>query len=138
MPTAVVYEIIMMLMVMCVVLAIPSVEKYGRNIRMTLIIDHTPQRFRYFFSNIISPAFGLVYCYILISRGFVAGLNSISISETTGSSWDVPIYWLKIIVPVAFCLLFIVLAAELINGIIQISKKKTVTNQNKGQALLTD
>ncbi len=136
-PTAVPYEMVMMLMVLTCILAIPSVERYRRNIRMTLFVDIIPDSFRNILTNIISPVLGLFYCYILVSKGFVEAFYSVSVLETTGSSWDVPIYWLKMIIPIAYCLLLIVLVSELIDGFIKIKMRMFGNIQNNKEQAVT-
>jgi TRAP-type C4-dicarboxylate transport system permease small subunit len=123
-PVASAYDLVMMLLVLSAIFAFPAVERQRRNIRMDLIINSLPRKIAVIIADLISPVFGIYYCFFLIWKGFVAGFYSASISETTGSVIDFPIAWLKILIPLAFCLLFLVLVAEFIRGIVSLNRQR--------------
>jgi C4-dicarboxylate transporter, DctQ subunit len=124
-PSAAAYEITQMLLVLGTLLALPCLERLRRNIRMDLVINNIPRTPANIITNIIGPLFGLFYCYILITRGWTAGVDSFNVQETTGSAWDVPIWWLKLIIPLIFALLFLALIAQMIKGLALLKMKRS-------------
>lgn len=126
-PSDIMYELTMMFMIVSAVMAIPAVERMGKNIRVDLMVHFYPKTATLFLFNIIAPILGLIYTSILVYKGFEAGLYSLSINETSYSVWAELLWPIKLTIPVFFTFLFIILIVSLIHGI------RIYANRNKIQ-----
>ena len=120
------YEISTMFLLWSFVLAIAAVEQYGRNIRVDFISNHLSDLARHFVLSIVAPAAGLFVCFMFAWQGFEAAMYSQKIGAVTMTAWKVPVFPIKIIIPIGYIMLCLVLIAKLYLGIAHlISKKKS-------------
>jgi TRAP-type C4-dicarboxylate transport system permease small subunit len=126
-PDPYVYEISAMLLLWCVVLAVPAVEKLDRHIRMDLFVNILPQKVRDISYKVMGPALGLFYCIILVWKGLDNAFYALKFGEVSSSAWAVPLSPIKFVVPAGYALLGLVLIVNLFRGLASLwnSKKKT-------------
>ncbi len=113
------YELSTMFLLFSFVFAVAAVERLDRNIRVDFLIIHLPENIRRFLLNIISPIMGLFFCVILTWKGWDVAMYSFQIKEKSMSVWAVPLAPIKIVVPIGYSLLCLVLLMKLIRGIAQ-------------------
>jgi TRAP-type mannitol/chloroaromatic compound transport system permease small subunit len=116
------YEISTMFMVFTFVFAISAVERLGRHIRVDFISSRLSDRWQHIILNIIAPIMGLFFVFILTWQGVEVSLFSLKIGEVSSSSWGEPIFPVKIMVPIGYALLFLVLLTRIYKGITSLKK----------------
>lgn len=119
------YEISTMFLLWSFVLAIAAVERYDRNIRVDFLSSRVPGIARHFILNIASPVAGLFVCSMFAWQGFVAAMYSLKIGAVTMTAWKVPLFPIKIIIPIGFVVLCLVLIAKLYSGIAMLVRGKS-------------
>jgi len=111
------YEISTMFLLWSFVLAVAAVERYGRNIRVDFVSSRVPDFARHFILNIAAPVAGLFVCVMFSWQGFEAAMYSLKIGAVTMTAWKVPLFPIKIIIPIGYAVLCLVLVAKLYYGI---------------------
>jgi TRAP-type C4-dicarboxylate transport system permease small subunit len=111
------YEISTMFLLWSFVLAVAAVERYDRNIRVDFISSRVPDRARHLILSIVAPAAGLFVCSMFAWQGFAAAMYSLKIGAVTMTAWKVPLFPIKIIIPIGYAILCLVLIAKLYSGI---------------------
>ena len=59
---------------------------------------------------------GLFFAFLLTWKGVEVALFSLEIGEVSSSSWGEPIFPIKLMVPVGYALLFLVLLTRIYSG----------------------
>lgn len=119
------YEISTIFLLWSFVLAISAVERLGRHIRVDFISSHLPERGQHIILNIIAPIMGLFFGFMLIWKGIDVSLFSLQMGEVSSSTWKVPLFPVKIVVPIGYAVLFLVLLTRIYQGIASLKGKKT-------------
>ncbi len=111
------YELSMMFLLWTFVLAVAWLEKQDSQLRVDFFVVLLPKIIRNFLLRILSPLLGLVFCGVLTWEGFRVAMYSLGISEKSMSVWAVPLFPVKIIIPIGYGLLCLVLIVKIIRGI---------------------
>jgi len=111
------YEISTMFMLFTFVFAVSAVEKYGRHIRVDFISNRLSKRTQHVIINVIAPIMGLFFASMLTWKGIDAALFSLEIGEVSSSSWREPLFPVKVMVPIGYSLLILVLLCRIYRGI---------------------
>jgi TRAP-type C4-dicarboxylate transport system permease small subunit len=119
------YEFNMMFLVLCFVLAVPAVDRLSRHIRVDIIPTHLPQRAQDILLNIVGPIIGLVFCVVLVWKGWTDAWYALQIGQKSSSAWAAPLFPTKIIIPIGYGLLCLVLVARLWSGITSLKDSTT-------------
>ena len=110
------YEISTMFLLFSFVFAISAVERLGRHIRVDFVSSHLPEHAQHVIVNIIAPLMGLFFAFMLTWKGVEISLFSLKIGEVSSSSWREPLFPIKLMVPVGYTLLVLVLLARIYRG----------------------
>lgn len=110
------YEISTMFLLFSFVFAISAVEKLSRHIRVDFISGHLSERLQHVVLNVIAPIMGLFFAFMLTWQGFEVALFSLKIGEVSSSSWREPLFPIKLMVPIGYALLFLVLLTRIYKG----------------------
>jgi TRAP-type mannitol/chloroaromatic compound transport system permease small subunit len=119
-PDPHVYELNLIFLLLCFVVAVSGVERLNRHIRVDLIATHMPQGAQVILLNIIGPIVGLFLCAILTWKGWSDAWYAFSIGQVSASAWPVPLSPIKIIIPIGYALLCLVLIARLYRGLVSL------------------
>ncbi len=111
------YELSTMLLVACVVFAVAGLQRQRRHLRVDFIAGRLSPGLEDMLMNIITPVMALFYVGIMTWKSWDNAIYSMSIWETSQSSWEEPLFPVKIMVPMGMALLCLVLASQLIQGI---------------------
>ncbi len=117
------YELSIMFLLWTFVLALAYLEKLDGHLRVDFFVVLLPKKLRLFLLNIIGPFLGLIFCSVLTWEGWRSAIYSFEISETSMSVWAVPLFPVKIIIPIGYGLLCIVLALKIIRGFLGLKDK---------------
>ncbi len=122
------YEVSIMFLLFSFVFAISAVERLGRHIRVDFITSRLSERAQHIIINIIAPIMGLFFAFMLTWKGVEVAMFSLEIGEVSSSSWGEPIFPIKLMVPIGYALLLLVLLGRIYSGFASLRKgagKKT-------------
>lgn len=114
------YELSTMFLLWTFVLALAYLEKLDMHLRVDFFVVLLPEKFRIFLLNVISPLFGFVFCSVLTWGGWTAAIYSLDIGEKSMSIWAVPLFPVKVIIPLGYGLLCIVLLLKTVKGLLSL------------------
>jgi TRAP-type C4-dicarboxylate transport system permease small subunit len=117
------YEIGIFCLISSVCLALPYIQKRGRNLRVDFVANHFPPKVQAALPNIVIPLIALFYLGLLVWKSWGDAWYSLSIAERTYSAWAPPVGPMKLFVPIGVGLLCIVLIIQLIHGLLTLGKK---------------
>lgn len=117
------YELSTMFLLWTFVLALAYLEKLDGHLRVDFFVVLLPRKIRLFLLNVMGPLFGLIFCSVLTWEGLRAAMYSFEIGEKSMSVWAVPLSPIKIIIPIGYGLLCIVLVLKIIRGLIGLRDK---------------
>ena len=110
------YELSTIFLLWTFVLALAYLEKLEMHLRVDFFVVLLPKKLRLFMLNVIGPLFGLGFCSVLTWEGWTAAIYSHEIGEKSMSIWAIPLFPVKIVIPVGYGLLCIVLLLKIIKG----------------------
>jgi C4-dicarboxylate transporter DctQ subunit len=111
------YEISMMLLLWCFVLAVAALQEQERHLRGDFILNRLPRSLRNFINGILSPALAVLCSAILTWKGWEAARFSLAVGELSMSAWAEPLFPVKVIIPVGYGFLFLVALMQVFQGI---------------------
>jgi TRAP-type C4-dicarboxylate transport system permease small subunit len=114
-PDPYTYEIDSILMLACVLFAIAYTQKIGRHLRIDLLDRTLPERSRLILLNIIGPTIGLIFCAVLTWQTWETAWSAQQTGEVTRGTWVIPTFPIRIIVPLGFGLLCLILLAQILH-----------------------
>ena len=127
-PEPVSYEFSKMFLLLSFVLAIAAVEKQGRFLRCDLLLERFPDNVRNIISNIISPILGIIFFGIVTWFSFGDTLRALEIGQHSLSAWPVPLFPIKLLIPIGYGFLCFILVIRLILGLLHI---KTLSRETQ-------
>ena len=119
------YEIGIFCLISSVSLALPYIQRQGRNLRVDFVSNYFPPKVQAALLNIIVPLIAMAYLVPLIWKSLGDALYSLSISERTYSAWAPPVGPMKLMVPIGAGLLCIVLISQLIHGLVALKENSS-------------
>ena len=119
-PEPVSYEFSCMFLLLSFVLALAAVERQDRLLRCDLLLVRFSENVRNFVSNIISPILGITFFGIITWVSFGDALRALEIGQVSRSAWPVPLFPIKIFIPIGYGFFCLVLLYRLILGLIRL------------------
>ena len=119
-PEPVSYEFSKMFLLLSFVLAVAAVERQNRFLRCDLLLERLPENVHNIISNIISPIFGLTFFGIITWISFSDALRALEIGQHSLSSWPVPLFPVKLLIPTGYGFLCFILVIRLVLGLINL------------------
>jgi TRAP-type C4-dicarboxylate transport system permease small subunit len=114
------YEFSRMFLLISFVLALAAVESRNQFIRCDLFLTRFPENVRNIILDIISPIMGLTFFSVITWKSFGDALRALEIGQLSTSSWPVPLFPIKIFVPVGYGLICLVLLIRLVLGLLRL------------------
>lgn len=111
------YELSMLFLLFCGVLAVAGVEKLDQHVKNDLVSSHFPPRMKLIVIETIFPFLSLIFCAVLTWKSLDNALYALKIGQVTQSPWALPLAPIKLIIPFGFTLLCLILLSRVINGI---------------------
>jgi len=118
------YELSMMFLLWTFVLALAYLEKLDGHLRVDFFVALLPKKIRNFFLNVIGPLIGFIFCVVLTYEGWTVAMYSLEIGEKSMSVWAVPLFPVKIVIPIGYGLLCIVLLLKIVQEILRIKEDR--------------
>ena len=116
-PEPVSYEIATIFLLWGYLFGIAFVEWRGEHIRADIFVPLMPKKLARFLHKIVAPILALIYVSILTWKGWHVAWYSYSIGERSMSVWQEPLFPIKIMVPICYALLTLVVFHNLCHGI---------------------
>jgi TRAP-type mannitol/chloroaromatic compound transport system permease small subunit len=111
------YEISTSMLVACVVLGVAGLQKQLRHLRVDFVANFFSKPVQDFLIYVLAPLLGLFYVVIVMWQSWDNTLYSLTMGETSQSSWEEPLWPTKMIIPVGFAMLTLSLLVHLGHGI---------------------
>lgn len=117
-PEPVSYELGTIFLLWGFLFAVSSVEQLNQHIRAEIFIQFAPESVRRFLHSLIGPFLALFYCIVLTWKGWDVAIYSLSVGERSLSIWREPIGPIKIVIPICYGLLTLVVFSNLCRGLV--------------------
>jgi TRAP-type C4-dicarboxylate transport system permease small subunit len=131
-PSIVAIELVKILLIPACVLAVSYVQRNGRHLRVDFVSSRFSQTVQYILSEIAVPLMGLIVGYVLVWKGAVAAAYSLQIHEASYSAWAESLVPVKVVIPVGYGLLCLIMIGQLCRGIgVLVSGKRKGQSGNK-------
>ena len=111
------YEMNVVFMLCSFVFAVSAVEAQDRHIRVDFVSNRVSEIGQQIILSIIAPMMGLFCCLLLVWKSLDNALFSLSLGEVSSSVWKIPLFPVKLVVPIGYALLGIVLIGRIYRGI---------------------
>jgi TRAP-type C4-dicarboxylate transport system permease small subunit len=111
------YEFSVIFLLLSFVLAVAALERLNRLIRVDIVANRFSKGTNNIILNIIAPILGLAFCAILTWKGGADALYALQMSQLSRSAWQVPLFPIKIVIPIGYGLLCLILIARLYRGL---------------------
>jgi TRAP-type C4-dicarboxylate transport system permease small subunit len=118
------YEFSKMFLLISFVLALAAVENQDRFIRCDLFLTRFSESVRNVILNIASPIMGLTFFSIIAWKSFGDALRALEIGQLSTSSWAVPLFPIKLFVPIGYGLICLVLLIRLVVGLLRLRNQQ--------------
>ena len=116
-PEPVSYELATILLIWGFLYAVSYVEWRGEQIRADIFVSLMPKGMVKFLHGIVAPILALIYCFVLTWKGWTNAMYSLRIGERSMSVWQEPLFPIKIMIPICYGLLTLVVLRNLFKGI---------------------
>jgi TRAP-type C4-dicarboxylate transport system permease small subunit len=127
-PSIVAIEMTKILMIPALVLAVSYVQRNGRHLKVDFLSNRFPQVIQHILLEIAVPIMGLFVGYVLVWKGWVAAAYSLQIHETSFAVWEEPLWPVRLVIPIGYGLLCLIMIGQLCRGI-----GTLITGKKKGQ-----
>jgi TRAP-type mannitol/chloroaromatic compound transport system permease small subunit len=121
-PESYSYEISVMFLTACVVLAVSGLQRAKRHLRVDFLSNYLPKNWQIILMDLLGPVVALVFVGIIVWQSWDAAVYSMSIGERSQAMWEEPIYPIRFVIPVCMFWLCLVLIAQFIKGIKELAK----------------
>ncbi len=132
-PEPISYEFGCMFLLISFVLANAAVERQDRLLRCDLLLERFPSKMRHVVSNIISPIMGITFFGIISWISFGDALRALEIGQVSRSAWPVPLFPVKLFIPIGYGFFCVSLLYRLALGLVTI---KTVSQSTTDTTIL--
>jgi TRAP-type C4-dicarboxylate transport system permease small subunit len=119
-PEPVSYELSKMFLLLSFVLAISAVEMQNRFLRCDLLLERFPENVRNIISNILSPVLGIIFFGIITWISFSDTLRAFEIGQHSQSSWPIPLFPVKLMIPTGYGFLCFILLIRFVRGLLRL------------------
>ena len=131
-PEPVSYEFSRMFLLISFVLAIAAVERQDRFLRCDILLERFSQSVRNIISNIISPILGLTFFGIVTWVSFGDAWRALQIGQVSLSTWPVPLFPIKLFIPIGYGFLCLILLIRLVLGLLKLKASSGLPKINTG------
>ncbi|MCK4273496.1 MAG: TRAP transporter small permease subunit [Dehalococcoidales bacterium] len=116
-PDPLAYEISTMFLLFCGVLAVAGVERLDRHVRNDLVASRFPSMIKAIVLSTIFPFLALIFCAVLTWKSLDNALYALQIGQVSQSPWALPLAPIKLVIPLGYTLLCLVLLGKFFKGI---------------------
>jgi TRAP-type mannitol/chloroaromatic compound transport system permease small subunit len=121
-PDPYTYELSVLFLVACILLALPGVQWHRRNLRVDWIVTHFSPKWQGIIGDIFTTVLAMIFVSIIIWKSWSLFVYSFQVHETSQSAWQEPLWPVKLLVPIMMSWLLLTLASQLIHAVIHVVK----------------
>jgi TRAP-type mannitol/chloroaromatic compound transport system permease small subunit len=121
-PDPYTYELSIIFLVACILLALPGIQWQRRNLRVDWILTHFSPKWQNIIGEIFTNILALLFVGIVIWKSWGLFRYSFSVVEKSQSAWQEPLWPMKLVIPVVMAWLFITLVSQLAHAVIHLAK----------------
>ena len=121
-PEPISYELSCILLLFSFIFAVAGLERHGKHITCDVLSTHLSKKAKNITLNIIGSFTGLFFSGILMWQSWNNAIYSFQASEVSSSAWAIPLFPIKIMIPVAYGLLVLVLLIKMYLGFASLKK----------------
>jgi len=110
------YEVSTILLIWCFVLSMAAVQFQERHIRGDFVLNRLPKMAQYVIDQMLAPVLGLMCAVLLTWRAIPGAMFSLSLGEVSPSAWKEPVFPVKIMIPIGFGILCVILVYQVYRG----------------------
>lgn len=129
-PEPVSYELSRMFLLLSFVLAIAAVERQDRFLRCDILLIRFHPKLFNIIANILSPVAGITFFGIITWVSFGDALRALEIGQISLSNWPVPLFPVKIWIPIGYGFLCLILLIRLILGLLRLKTSSGETQSS--------
>ncbi len=116
-PEPISYELATIFMLWGFLFGLAFVEWRGEHIRADIFTPFMPKAMVKFLHNVVAHILALTYSIILTWKGWSVAMYSYSIGERSMSVWQEILWPIKVMIPIGYFLLSVVILRNLIKGV---------------------
>jgi TRAP-type C4-dicarboxylate transport system permease small subunit len=124
-PEPISYELSKSFLLLSFVLALAAVERQDRLLRCDLLLTNFPETLKNTVLNIIGPILGITFFGVLTWVSFGDAMRALHFGEVSQSAWPIPLFPLKIFVPIGYGFFCFILLIRLIRGVLHTKRPAT-------------
>jgi TRAP-type C4-dicarboxylate transport system permease small subunit len=119
-PEPISYELSKAFLLLSFVLALALVERQDRLLRCDLLLVNFPKTLKHIVLNIVGPILGITFFGILSWISFGDAMRSLHFGEVSLSAWPIPLFPVKIFIPIGYGFFCFILLIRLIRAVVHI------------------
>jgi TRAP-type C4-dicarboxylate transport system permease small subunit len=119
-PEPVSYELSRMFLLLSFVLAIAAVERQDRFLRCDILLTQFHPKLFTIITDILSPIAGITFFGIITWVSFGDALRALELGQISLSVWPVPLFPVKIWIPIGYGFLCLILLIRLVLGLLRL------------------
>lgn len=121
-PDPVSYELSCVFLLVSFVLANAAVERQNRLLRCDIFLGMLPSGVQNVISNIVSPIMGITFFGAITWISFGDALRALEIGQMSTSTWPVPLFPVKLFIPIGYGFFCLVLLYRLVLGLLSLKR----------------
>ena len=121
-PEPISYELSKAFLLLSFVLALAAVERQDRLLRCDILLVRFPEALKNIVLNIIGPILGLAFFGVLTWVSFSDAMRALQFGEVSQSAWPIPLFPVKIFIPIGYGFFCLILLIRLILGALRIKR----------------
>jgi TRAP-type mannitol/chloroaromatic compound transport system permease small subunit len=121
-PDPYTYELSIIFLVACILLALPGIQWQRRNLRVDWILTHFSQKWQNIIGEIFTNILAAIFVSVVIWKSWGLFLYSFTNVEKSQSAWQEPLWPMKLVIPIVMGWLWLTLISQLAHGVIHLVK----------------
>jgi TRAP-type C4-dicarboxylate transport system permease small subunit len=119
-PEPISYELSKAFLLLSFVLALAAVERQDRLLRCDILLVNFPEKLKNIILNIIGPILGLTFFGVLTWISCSDVIRTLQFGEVSQSAWPIPLFPVKIFIPIGYGFFCFILLIRLVLGVLHI------------------
>ena len=121
-PEPISYELSCILLLFSFIFAVAGLERHGKHITCDILSTHISKKAKNITLNIVGSIAGLFFSGVLMWQSWNNAIYSFHASEVSSSAWAIPLFPIKIMIPIGYGLLVLVLLIKIYLGFTSLKK----------------
>ncbi len=121
-PDPYTYELSIIFLVACILVALPGIQWQRRNLRVDWILGHFPLKWQSVIGEVFTTFLGLIFVGVVVWKSWGLFRYSLEVGESSQSAWQEPLWPMKLLVPICMGWLFLTLFSQLVHAVIHLAK----------------